>query len=432
MLPGASIPPRRRVGWTTRWSGCTIVQSPTRPSHEETNLNRTSPSGLPGELSRRTAAGGRIVGLAAVFVALTASVAGCGFFSSGPTPAAPSGSGLGDSTPAAITPSPSPTPQLVRSITLVASLGEPKDATPAGLTWAGIQATAGRIGATATLAEPATRTTLASAIDKAATGDRAVVVTVGPDAANAVLTAAAAHPTTQFLEMDVVTPESAPANVHGLLFDEAEVGYLAGYIAASFSGTGKVGIVGDAAADAATANYAAGFRAGAAQARPGSTVSVGYAGTADAPEKGRTAAAALVKGGDDTILVMPSLSGIGAMRETCDRKAHFIAVGTDAWQVVPDVRPCLIASVLDRYDAAVGTALLVLAAGQTLPQQVMNDVSNDGIAVSELHADAPAGFAEGLAGVVATLKNGPPRPTPAPATSKPSAAASALPKASGA
>ena len=431
MLPGASIPPRRRVGRITRWRGCAIVQSPTRPSLEETNLNRTSPSGLPGELSRRTAAGGRIIGLATVFVALTASVAGCGFFSSGPTSTAPSGSGLGDSTPAAITPSPSPTPQLVRSITLVASLGEPKDATPAGLTWTGIQATAGRIGATATLAEPVTRTTLASSIDKAATGDRAVVVTVGSETTEAVLTAAAAHPTTQFLEMDVVVPEGAPTNVHGLVFDEAEAGYLAGYVAASFSGPGKVGIVGDAAADAATANYAVGFRAGAAQARSGSTVSVGYAGTADAPDKGRTAAATLVKGGNDTILAMPSLSGIGAMRETCDLKARFVTVGTDAWLVVPDVRPCLIASVLDRYDTAVGTALLAQAAGRTLPQQVMNDVSNDGIAVSEFHADAPAGFGAGLALVMATLKNGPPRPTPAPATSRPSAPASTSPKASG-
>lgn len=307
----------------------------------------------------------------------------------------------------------------------MASLGEPKDATPAGLTWAGIQATAGRIGATATLVEPATRMAVTAEINTAAGAGRAVVVTVGSDATDVVLAAAAAHPTTQFLEMDVVVPDGAPANVHGLLFDQAEAGYLAGYIAASFSETGKVGIVGDSAADAATANYAAGFRAGAAQAVPGSTVSVGYAGTADAPEKGRTAAAALIKGGNDTILAMPNLSGIGAMRETCDRKSRFVAVGTDAWQTVPDARPCLIASVLDRYDTAVATALLALATGQTLTQRVMNDVSNDGIVVSEFHADAPAGFGTGLAGVVATLKSGPPRPTPAPATSQPSAPAGA-------
>jgi basic membrane protein A len=298
----------------------------------------------------------------------------------------------------------------------VASLGEPKDATPAGLTWAGIQATSDRIGATATLVEPATRATVAAEIDKAAGTNQSVVVTVGPDAAEAVLAAAASHPTSQFLEVGVVAPEGAPSNVHGLVFDEAVAGYLAGYIAAAFSGTGKVGFVGDASTDASTANYAAGFRAGAAQSRSGTVVSVGFAGTADAPEKGRTAAATLIKGGSDAIAAMPSLSGIGAMRETCNRTTRLVTVGTDAWQVVPDVRPCLIASVLNRYDTAVGTALLALAAGTALPQQVMNDVSNDGIAIGELHADAPAGFEAALAGVMATLKNGPPRPLPAPAT----------------
>lgn len=361
---------------------------------------------------------------------------GCGLNTSGPTPDPSSVASGGAPSAPTITLSPSPAPALVKSITLVAALGQPKDATPAGLTWTGIQATAGRIGAIATLVEPATRAALAAEIEAAAKADRAVVVTVGSDAEDAVLAAAAAHPTTSFLAMDVVVPYGAPANVHGLLFDQAEAGYLAGYIAASFSGAGNVGIVGDAVADAATANYAVGFRAGVAQAKPGTAVSVGYAGTADAPEKGRTAAATLIKSGNDTILAMPSLSGIGAMRETCDRKTRFVAVGSDAWQLVPDVRPCLIASVLNRYDTAVATALLALAAGQGPPQQVMNDASNGGIAVSELHVDAPAGFGTGLAGVVATLRNGPPRPTPAPATPTPSApsappAPSASPKASG-
>lgn len=332
---------------------------------------------------------------------------------------------------------PSPTSRLVKAITLIAARDEPKDATPAGLTWAGIQATAGRVGATATLVQPTGNATVAAEIEKAATADGAVVVTVGPDASGPVLSAATAHPTTQFLELDVVAPEGAPANVHGLVFDEAEAGYLAGYIAASFSGTGKVGMVGDATADGATSNYATGLRAGAEQAKLGTAVAVIYAGTADSPDKARAAAATLFKAGNDVILAMPSLSGIGAMRETCDRKARFVAVGTDAWQMVPDARPCLIGSVLKRYDTAVGEALLALAAGQALPRLVMNDASNGGIGVSGLHSDAPAGFGAGLMSVLATLKNGPPRPTPAPSaaaqsTPKPSTGTRGSPTASGA
>jgi basic membrane protein A len=303
----------------------------------------------------------------------------------------------------------------------VAALGEPKSATPAGLTWAGIQATSSRIGASATLVEPASRTAVAAEIEKAAGPDLAVVVTVGPEAVDAVLVAAAAHPKTQFVEVGVAVRDGGPANVHGLVFDEAEAGYLAGYVAASFSGGGAVGFVGDAAADVSSANYAAGFRAGAAQANPNSAVSVGLAGTADAPEKGRAAAATLIKGGSETVVAMPSLSGIGAMRETCGRKARLVTVGTDAWQVVPDVQPCLITSVLNRYDTAIGAALLALAAGTILLPRVMNDVSNGGIVVGELHAAAPAGFEDGLASVMAVLKAGPPRPTAAPASPAPGA-----------
>jgi basic membrane protein A and related proteins len=370
-------------------------------------------------MTRTSTAHARLLGTLAVAALLTA---GCGLFSSGPTPAAPSGSGSGATTPpTAITPSPSPTPHRVSSITLVATLGEPKAATPAGLTWAGIQATAGQIGATPTLVEPATRTALASEIDKAAGEDQAVVVTVDSDATAAVLAAAASHPTTQFLEVGVTVPDGGPANVHGLVFDEAEAGYLAGYIAVLYSGSRAVGVVGDAPTDTSSANYVAGFRAGAAQAGQTSTVSVGYAGTADAPDKGRTAAATLIKAGSDTIVAMPSISGIGAMRQACALKARIVAVDTDAWQTVPDVKTCLIASVLNRYDNAVGAALLALAAGTALPARVINDVANDGIATSDLHADAPAGFEASLAGVMAALRSSPPRSTAAPATVAPSA-----------
>jgi len=343
-------------------------------------------------------------------------VAGCSLFPGEPTPT-PVGSGRPSLPVAVVIPTPTPTPQLIKSITLVATLGEPKDSTPAGMTWAGIQSTAGRIGATAALVEPADRTALASEVDKAAGASLAVVVTVGPDAVPAVAAAATAHPETHFLEVGVVVADGGPANVHGLVFDEAESGYLAGYIAAAFSANGKIGIAGDAAADNSTVNYVAGFRAGAAQANPTSIVSVGYAGNPSLPDKGRVAAATLVKGGSSTIAALPSLAGIGAMREACNRKAKLVTVGTDAWKVVPDVQACLVASVLNRYDTAVGTAIAALSIGSQLPARVVSDVSNDGITVGDIHATPPAGFAARLAGVMATLKAGPPRPTPAPMAS---------------
>jgi basic membrane lipoprotein Med (substrate-binding protein (PBP1-ABC) superfamily) len=116
------------------------------------------------------------------------------------------------------------------------------------------------------------------------------------------------------------------------------------------------------------------------------------------------------------ISARPDLSGIGALREACGRKARLVAVETDAWQIVPDVRSCLIVSVLKRYDIAIGNALLHVAAGQTVSTLTLEDVSTGGIALSDFHVDRPAGFDSGLAGVLSVLKNSPPRPSPAPST----------------
>jgi basic membrane protein A len=336
-------------------------------------------------------------------------VAGCGLFSGQPSPTpGPTATPRPTATPTArITPTPAPTPQLVKAITLVANIGEPADSTPAGLTWLGIQAAATRIGATATLVQPPTIATLAREIEKAATAspDGAVVVTIGTDGMTGVLASAAAHPTTQFLEMGVVVADGAPANVHGVVFDEAEEGYLAGYIAASYAADGKVGMVGDTATDSSSANYAAGFSAGAKEARADAVATIGYAGSRDAPEKGRTAAAKLIASGNTVLLTLPSLAGIGAMRETAAQDARFVAVGTDAWTIVPDAQAGMIAAVIERYDTAVGLALDALAGGKAVPRIVMNATANGGIAVGERHVPAPAGFESGLATVVAALRH---------------------------
>jgi basic membrane protein A and related proteins len=303
------------------------------------------------------------------------------------------------------------------SVTLVASVGEPKDWTPAGLTWTGIEATAERIGATISLVQPVSNADLMADVDRAAAADGAVVVTVGPAADAAVQAAATAHPKTQFLEMDVAVLATSPPNVHGLVFDEAEAGYLAGFVAASFSGSGKVAMVGDTSADSRSSNYAAGFRNGAAQAAPGVGVAVAYSGSPDLPDRGRTAAAGLVKAGSSIVMAMPSLAGIGALREACIRKAQVVAVETDAWQTLPDIRPCLIVSVIKRYDVAVAAAITAIADSQTVATLTLNDVADGGIALSDFHADLPAGFQGELDALLATLKSEPPRSTPAPPAS---------------
>jgi basic membrane protein A len=341
--------------------------------------------------------------LALAGAALTVVLAGCGIFSNPPshTPHASGTPGVGTSI-STETATPTPSPRLVTSITLIARIGEPKDWTPAGLTWKGVQTAAAQAGATATLVQPVSNAELAKDIDKAA-ADRSIVVTVGPDADVAMQAAAKAHSTTLFLEMGVAVPAASPANLHGIVFDEAEAGYLGGYVAAAFATSGKIGMVGDSKTDAQSTNYGTGFKAGASQANARASVAFAYAGTANSPDKGRTAAAGLVKAGDTVIMATPSLSGIGALREACDGHARLVALDTDASQTVPDVKSCLIVSVLSRYDVAVGAAISKLATGAALAGVTTSDVAAGGITLSDFHATLPSGFQSKLDAVMAAL-----------------------------
>lgn len=302
---------------------------------------------------------------------------------------------------------------------VIAALGESAPGTPSGLAWAGAQEAAARVGAASSLVVPTSMAELTAAPARAAVEGASAVVTVGQEAAPAALAAARAYPKTEFIEVDQTLPAGAPSNLHGLVFDEAEAGYLAGYVAASVSSSGHVGMVGDTTSDTRTINYLAGFRSGAEYASPSVKVTIAYAGGPISPDKGRSAAAKLVSGGADVVLALPDLTGIGTMREVCARKALIVAADTDAYALVPDVKQCVAASVRKRFDVAVRDAVLRLAEGEALPAVTVADVADGAIDVTEFHVDVPADLAARLAGVVAAMQNNPPRSAPAPKPAAP-------------
>jgi basic membrane protein A len=333
------------------------------------------------------------------------------------SPAAPSGSAASPGTPRPSWVHP------IGSIVLVTALEGSAPGSASALAWTGVAEAASALGASMSRVEPRSMADLSAAPAAAAAGGAAVVVTVGPDAAPAALAAAQAHPATQFFEIDQTVPDGAPANLHGLVFDEAEGGYLAGVVAASVSAGGNIAMVGDTASDTRSANYAAGFRSGARFVDPNVKVAIAYAGEATSPYKGRSAAANLVKAGADVVLALPSLSGIGAMREACARKALVIAADVDAWLTVADVRPCLVVSIRKRFDVAVSDAILAYAAGEPVANVTVADVASGGIDVTEFHTAVPDGLAAQLSGVIEAMRSGPPRPTPTPTLPLPSASA---------
>ena len=94
----------------------------------------------------------------------------------------------------------------------------------------------------------------------------------------------------------------------------------------------------------------------------------------------------------------------------------FVGLDTDAALTLPDIKGCVVVSVLKRFDVAAREAILRYSARAALPASIMFDVAVGGISLTTIARPVPAGFADRLAGVLAAMRDGPPRPTPAPAS----------------
>jgi basic membrane protein A and related proteins len=296
---------------------------------------------------------------------------------------------------------------------MVADVGESQPGTPSATAWLGVQRVASGLRALTSETVPRSGSELSVAIGTAAASGAGVVVTIGGSAAPATRVAALANPSVEFFTFDQAATAGAPANLHAIAFDEVEMGYLAGMIAEALSRAGSVGLVTDGTS-VATANYAAGLRNGALFDNPAAIVASANAGTPDDPAKGRAAAATLAAADADVIVATTGLTGIGAMREACAREALVVALGADAWQLVPDVHPCLAVSVLKLYDVAIEAAIGAYARGADVPETILSDVAAGGIALSDFHVAEPPVLASELERVMGDMRAGPPRPTAIP------------------
>jgi basic membrane protein A and related proteins len=311
---------------------------------------------------------------------------------------------------ATATPDPNLSPRPVKSIVLVAAIGEDTDGTPSNLAWQAVQEAGEGQGAKVSRVQPLTRADLTSGIANAADEGATIVVAVGPEATQAIVAAGAAYSDTTFLLLGAPVPGGAAANVHGIVFDEAEAGYLAGFVAASVTISGKVGFVADLQTDTSSGNFAAGFVNGTKEAQPAAEGSVAYAGRIGDPRRGGVAANSLLGGGADVIAAMSGIAGDGALRTACP-KAKVVAVDTDADLILPELKNCLVVSVLFRYDVVTSNAIAAYAGGENLPRTILGDVANGGIGLSGFHVEVTQDVQQRISVVLDVLAAGPPRPT---------------------
>jgi basic membrane protein A len=239
-----------------------------------------------------------------------------------------------------------------------------------------------------------------------------VIVTVGFLIGSDTAKAAKANPNIKFVGVDqavCVDENGAPdpkfackgdaatllPNYQGIVFAEAQPGYLAGIVAASLSKSGTIGAVGGTNVPAVV-NYWRGYENGAKSVNP--NIKVLYQesdpdpvkGFND-PAKGRTIATQFIGQGADVIFQIAGLTGQGALEAVCAKPGTWgIGVDVDQAVSIPNLSKCIVTSAEKKLKDTVQAVVTSAASDSFKPGTVQYNAGSTppAIGLSPYHDNA--------------------------------------------
>lgn len=180
-------------------------------------------------------------------------------------------------------------------------------------------------------------------------------------------------------------------NYQGLIFNEAQAGYLAGIVAGTLTETGVIGTVGGINTIPAVVSYIGGYVNGAKSVNPEVEVLVSYVSeditTAfNDPAAGASIAEQMIGQDADFIFQVAGLSGQGALEAACDADLYGIGVDVDQALALPDLT-CIITSAEKKLVEAVSEAIQRVADGSAEGGTLLLDAASDPpkVAASAFH-----------------------------------------------
>ena len=183
-----------------------------------------------------------------------------------------------------------------------------------------------------------------------------VVIAVGWEFWDALTEYAPQMPDIKFIFIDNGL-DGVGDNLLSITYAQNEGSFLAGYIAAKLSKTGKIGAVGGEDADTIN-DFIVGYEAGAQYANPEIECMRQYAGTYDDPAKGKENALALYGMGCDVVFQIASRTGEGVFEAAAETGNYAIGVDSDQKYINPEVIVCsMIKEVGKSIESAVGQLL---------------------------------------------------------------------------
>jgi basic membrane protein A len=241
-----------------------------------------------------------------------------------------------------------------------------------------------------------------------------VILTIGFLIGSETLKSAKANPSIQYFGIDQFVADPAPANYQGLLFNEAQAGYLAGIVAGTITRTGKIGAVGGRSDVPPVVSYIKGYGNGAKSVKADVKVSVNYTEDFNAPDKGQASAQTMIGQGVDVIFQVAGLTGAGALRAACSKNIYGIGVDVDQYLSLPDAKQCIVTSAEKHLQVAAREAIKRFKASGKQGGNFFNDAKNDGIGASPIRnlTPVPAGLEDKLKAAIAAMKAGTLNPNP--------------------
>jgi basic membrane protein A len=222
---------------------------------------------------------------------------------------------------------------------------------------------------------------------------------------------AIANPNQKFAIVDYTYPDCWPganvgvdcgtdqnlANVRGLAFQTDQAAFMAGYLAAGMTKTGKVATYGGLPIPTVTI-FMKGFEAGVKyyNTQKGTTVQVlgwnnatsegVFANGFESTDDGRQLATSFMEEGADIILPVAGQVGLGSAA-VCKETAKCLVIGVDAdwFDTAPEYKEVLLTSVLKKIDVAVYNTIKDAVEGTFTGGTVTYTIADGGVDIAPFH-----------------------------------------------